>query len=182
MSTKPNKNTKTARDREFVRHSGDNGRSQKTAAQTKQNSSLNRLNLTRKPQHHNYPKTASSVTNELQLTSSRNHKLSAVFDFININSYRFISLKDVAKALGYSDSYLARFVKSKTGKTVNFWIVQQRMKSAEELLKKSDRSVEQIATELGYRSTNLFFRDFRRHHHTTPLVWRKEQSQTNSQI
>lgn len=128
-----------------------------------------------KSQHsHQFKFTALSAQSQL---IAKNSKLDAVFKFIEAHYHKSISLKDVAKALGYSPSYLARFVKNKTGETVNFWIFQRRMRTAAFLLHKSDRSVEQIATELGYQSTNLFFRDFRRHYDNTPQAWRNEECQ-----
>lgn len=100
-------------------------------------------------------------------------ELKEVFDYIEANYHQPITLCDVAQAVGYSPAYLTNRVGSQTGHTVNRWIVERRMVAARYLLQNSDRSVEQIATELGYQNTCHFSRQFRQHHGAPPQAWRK---------
>ena len=102
-------------------------------------------------------------------------ELSAVFKFIEANYSQGITLSDVAQAVGYSPAYLTNRVKRETGQTVNRWIIERRLAGARSLLKKTDRSVEQIATEVGYQNACHFFRQFRQYTGTTPQAWRKKQ-------
>lgn len=114
-------------------------------------------------------------------------KLERVFDFIEANYYQAISLNDVAKAVGYSKTYLTDLVKRQTGETVQRWIIKRRMEAACSLLLNTERSVHQIAEAVGYNDTNYFFYQFRQHYAITPQMWRKKQrtsskSETNSSV
>lgn len=104
-------------------------------------------------------------------------QLSEVFNFIEANYHRPITLCDVARTVGYSRAYLTNLVASQTGQTVNRWIVERRMAEARSLLLQTDQSVEQIAVAVGYQTVCHFFRQFRQYHETTPQVWRKMQRQ-----
>jgi YesN/AraC family two-component response regulator len=105
--------------------------------------------------------------------STSNPQLQKVFDYIEAYYHESISLIDVAEQLGYSSAYLTDLVKRHTGVTINRWIIKRRLAAAEALLQKSDRSIEQIAEEVGYLNPGHFFRQFRQYKRTTPKVWRK---------
>lgn len=102
-------------------------------------------------------------------------KLRNVFQFIETNYQRSITLCDVAKAVGYSRSYLTDLVRRQTGKTVNHWIRERRITEARYLLLETDQSVNKIAEAVGYQNVGHFFRQFRQCHGTTPQVWRNSQ-------
>jgi YesN/AraC family two-component response regulator len=101
--------------------------------------------------------------------------LSEVFNFIEANYHRQITLCDVAVAVGYSSTYLTNLVRRQTGQTVQNWIIERRMAAIRTLLLETDETVEEIATKVGYHSVAHFFRQFRQHHHTSPQAWRREQ-------
>lgn len=100
---------------------------------------------------------------------------SEVFEFIETNYNKGITLCDVAKAVGYSPAYLTNKIKRETGRTVNRWIIERRMAEALFLLRSTERTVEQIAMAVGYQNTCYFFRQFRQYQGTTPQVWRESQ-------
>lgn len=104
-------------------------------------------------------------------------QLREIFDFIEANYHKPITLSDVAGAVGYSRSYLTNLVASQTGQTVNRWIIERRMVEARSLLLQTNQSVEQIAQAVGYQTMCNFFRQFRQFHGQTPQAWRKN-SQT----
>ena len=105
----------------------------------------------------------------------RTTEFNEVFEFIETNYNKGITLCDVAKAVGYSPAYLTNKVKRETGRTVNRWIVQRRMTEALFLLRNTKESVEQIAETVGYQNTCYFFRQFRQYQGTTPQAWRNSQ-------
>ena len=100
-------------------------------------------------------------------------QLKKIFDFIENHYHESISLRDVAKHAGFSAAYLTELVKKQTGETINRWIIRRRITAAKSLLLKTDQSVEQIAFQVGYRSLNHFFRQFREYYGTSPQAWRK---------
>jgi AraC-like DNA-binding protein len=103
-------------------------------------------------------------------------QLKEVFHFIETNYHQPIGLSDVAKAVGYSPAYLTNLVRCQTGQTVNRWIVERRMAAARSLLLESDRSVEQIATAVGYQNVGHFFRQFHQLYGMPPKAWKKLNS------
>ena len=107
------------------------------------------------------------------LPSTPNPQIQKVFDYIEAHYHESISLIDVATAVGYSSAYLTDFVKRQTGSTINRWIIKRRLAAAEELLKETNNSIEQIADSIGYLNPGHFFRQFRKYVGTTPKVWRK---------
>ena len=106
--------------------------------------------------------------------------LQEVFDFIEANYQRGITLCDVAEAVGYSAAYLTHRVAKQTGDTVNSWIVKRRMVEARVMLQDTDHTIEQIATALGYQNACHFSRQFRQHHDIPPQAWRKKNQMRRS--
>jgi AraC-like DNA-binding protein len=101
-----------------------------------------------------------------------NSQLKPVFDFIEANYNQQINVSNVATAVGYSQAYLSNLVKQQTGRTIHNWIVERRMTEARTLLRKTDRSVTQIAAAVGYPDTGHFIRQFRLLYNITPKMWR----------
>ncbi|WP_066376990.1 MULTISPECIES: response regulator [unclassified Anabaena] len=106
-------------------------------------------------------------------------QLQEVFDYIEAHYHQGITLSDVADAVGYSAAYLTNKVAKETGETVNGWILKRRMTAARELLKNTNKTIEQIATALGYQNACHFSRQFRQYHSLPPKAWRKQQQQSS---
>ncbi|GAB1540511.1 hypothetical protein NUACC21_31800 [Scytonema sp. NUACC21] len=96
-----------------------------------------------------------------------------VFHFIEENYQNSISLREVAKAVDRSPSYLTDLVRQETGKTVLMWITERRMAEARRLLLKTSQKIEQIAEAVGYVNRRHFSRLFSKLHGTTPQSWRE---------
>ncbi|MCJ8279720.1 MAG: response regulator, partial [Rivularia sp. ALOHA_DT_140] len=100
-------------------------------------------------------------------------QLKEVFNYIEANYQKGITLSDVAEAVGYSAAYLTNRVAKITGETVNSWIVKRRMSAARDLLKSTSQNIEEIATNVGYKNACHFSRQFRQQHDIPPKAWRK---------
>ena len=107
-------------------------------------------------------------------------QIGKVFQFIETNYHQPITLSDVAQAVGYSPAYLTDLMRRQSGKTVHQWIVERRMTAACSLLLETNRSVEEIATAVGYSYTGCFFRQFRLSFGMAPKAWRKTQLERQS--
>ncbi|MDF5727265.1 MAG: response regulator [Rhizonema sp. PD38] len=116
----------------------------------------------------------SSVSTDAESMFPTHPQLKQVFDFIEANFDQGITLCNVAEAVGYSPAYLTNRVAKQTGDTVNGWIVKRRMQAARSLLQDTNRTIEQIATALGYQNACHFSRQFRQHNGMPPQTWRKE--------
>lgn len=100
-------------------------------------------------------------------------RLRKVFEFIELNYHQNISLKEVARSVGYSSAYLTDLVRKLTGKTVNNWIIERRMSQAHTLLLETNYSIDEIALKVGYQNINHFYRQFRDRYKNTPRAWRQ---------
>ena len=112
-------------------------------------------------------------SNTSQSIFPSNSRLHEVFKFIELNYHQSISLKEVAKAVGYSPAYLTDLVKKLTGKTVNRWIIECRIVQAGSLLLGTNYSINEIAVTVGYQNINHFYRQFRDYYNHTPRTWRE---------
>lgn len=74
-----------------------------------------------------------------------------------------LSLELIAKALGYSPTWLSRLYRSRTGSCLFEEVNRLRIERACYLLKYSNKSVTDIAFEVGYNNVSFFNRMFRRH-------------------
>ena len=100
-------------------------------------------------------------------------KLAEVFDFIESNYHKQITLNDVAEFVGYSPTYLTNLIGQETGNTIYMWIVKRRMAAACSLLLETQLPVNQIAEAVGYRDASYFSRQFRQIFSMSPKDWRR---------
>jgi AraC-like DNA-binding protein len=99
--------------------------------------------------------------------------LAAVFDVIDARFHEPISLRDVADAVRLTTGHLTTVVARRTGRTVQQWITERRMREARRLLAETDLTVAEIARRVGYREAGYFVRRFRTAHGVTPAAWRR---------
>lgn len=86
-----------------------------------------------------------------------------------------IELEEIAKQLFVSTAHMIRTFKKQTGITPHQYIIKHRLLSAEQLLKFSDLSVEEIASQVGFSSSSLFISNFRKQYGITPRVYRQNK-------
>ena len=106
--------------------------------------------------------------------TSRNRALKEHFQSYLENNYTDpgISLEQTAGTLGYSSSYLSRFIKQEFGMGFGELLNQIRLNHAKRLLSSDLMSVGAIAEEVGYTSINSFIRAFKRREGSTPNQYR----------
>jgi two-component system response regulator YesN len=85
-----------------------------------------------------------------------------------------ISLNDIAKEAYMSASYMCAVFKKETGKTLNEYIIEDKMNYAKELLKTSRIKIYEVAEQLGYESSHYFSYSFKRYTGITPQQFRVE--------
>lgn len=83
-----------------------------------------------------------------------------------------ISLRDVAAAVGLTPGHVTTAVGRATGRTVQQWITERRMREARRLLVDTASTVEEVARRVGYRDPGYFRRRFRAVHGMSPAAWR----------
>lgn len=80
---------------------------------------------------------------------------------------------EVALRVGLTPAYLTTLVRERTGRPLSEWILERKMAEARTLLLGTDRSVESIATAVGYSDPAHFNRRFRKLHGLPPGRWRR---------
>jgi len=94
-------------------------------------------------------------------------------DYIQNNyTNQAISLVGMADDLGYSASYLSRFIKEEYGIGFGSLLSKKRLDYAKELLISGSKSIGEISETVGYTSINSFTRAFKREEGINPSQYR----------
>ena len=99
-------------------------------------------------------------------------KLSAVFEHVEKNISREISLEEAASVLGMNREYFCRLFKKSTGLTFIDYTNFVRIHLAEELLISTQKSISEISDGLGFSSVSYFTRVFKNITDITPANYR----------
>jgi transcriptional regulator GlxA family with amidase domain len=83
------------------------------------------------------------------------------------------SVQELATRVHMSPRTFARRFRDETGTTPHQWIVQQRVQRAEELLERTDLSVDQIAAEVGFGNAAALRHHFGQIRGTSPQSYRQ---------
>ena len=85
------------------------------------------------------------------------------------------SVADYASLLCVTSKYLSETVKEATGKTAGEWLITQLLREARYLLWQTDRSIAQVADELGFSDASAFGKFFRRQTGQAPAAYRQQR-------
>lgn len=99
-----------------------------------------------------------------------------VRQYITQNLSSTLSCEAIAANVFLSPSYLSRLFKQETGNTLKHYIMELRLRRAEELLSTTSRSITEIAIEVGYTSYSYFASTFHRATGFTPSEYRLRYS------
>lgn len=97
-----------------------------------------------------------------------------VINHINLNLSEPHTLKSLAALCHISPSYLSSLFKQETGSTLIDYINTQRVKRAAQQLTTTDRSISEVAEEMGILDVNYFAKIFKRTFGMTPTRYRRE--------
>lgn len=98
--------------------------------------------------------------------------------YVQKNFHKRINLKDVAKHVNLSVSYLSRIFKEELGINFTTYIRNCRMGKAKELLESTDMPIINISLELGYNESNYFSKVFKEEFDMTPSEYRNNIKET----
>jgi AraC-like DNA-binding protein len=101
-----------------------------------------------------------------------------VFRHINDHLAAPISLREIANAVNFSPAYLTNLMKRETGRPIVSWIIELRLRRAEQLLSQSDQPIWEIAASVGYCDANSFGRAFTKRRGVSPWQWRRRHQLT----
>lgn len=84
-----------------------------------------------------------------------------------------LSVNDIATALNISYRTLSRKFKDETGITISEKLEQIRINEARRLLLETNKTMLQIAEEVGYENEFYFSRVFKKHEYLSPTSYRR---------
>jgi len=96
--------------------------------------------------------------------------------YIAENLDKDLSLQSLAEFCHFYPVYLSRVFKETVGLNISDYIGRIKLERAQELLRRSDDSVQEIAQKLGFATDNYFCRWFRKNTQSTPQSWCSAQT------
>ena len=93
--------------------------------------------------------------------------------FIHKNLPRSIGRAEIARAVYLNPEYLSRLFKKEMGIGLNDYLVQERMKIAQSLLKNTSFSISIVASKVGYINFSHFAKAFKKAFGMSPSEYRK---------
>ena len=90
------------------------------------------------------------------------------------NHYYDVTLEDLAESFNLSKPYLSRYIRQKSGMTLQEAVKKARLKRARKMLKESNQTVESIAETVGYETVEHFNRLFKKTYNMTPGQYRSQ--------
>ncbi|MEM9906254.1 MAG: AraC family transcriptional regulator [Cyanobacteria bacterium P01_D01_bin.44] len=98
--------------------------------------------------------------------------LQTVIDYIQAHLSQDLSLGKLAEVAALSESYFIRQFKKSVGVSPHQYVLQCRVKQAQQLLKQPQLSIATVSVQAGFKDQNHLTRTFRRLTGTTPKAYR----------
>ena len=100
--------------------------------------------------------------------------LNKIKDYINENYKQELNLQTIADTFYLNKFYLSREFKKQYDITINNYIAQIRITKAKNLLRFSDKSITEIALEVGIQDPNYFARQFKKVEGMSPSEYKSK--------
>ena len=94
--------------------------------------------------------------------------------YIRENCSEEISNTEIGAIFGYHPFYVSRVLKDKKGITLRQYIISYRLKAAKRMLELTQKSMAEIAEEVGFTDASYFTKTFRQSFGMTPKEWRNK--------
>ncbi|MDP3891359.1 GlxA family transcriptional regulator [Nocardioides sp.] len=93
-----------------------------------------------------------------------------------------LGVESLARQVHMSPRTFARRFRAETGETPHAWVTRQRVIAAEELLERTDASVERVAAEVGFGTASMLRHHFTRARGVSPQAYRRSFSCTVAEV
>ena len=113
----------------------------------------------------------------LKDTSSNKYRqeILDVIEYIEQNLNRRLTLHTIAEDLCMSESSLSRMFKNETGKNLNYFINEQKMKKAMDILTNEPGRIKDVAMAVGMDDQLYFNKVFKKFYNVSPSEIRKKR-------
>ncbi|MBS6642752.1 MAG: PocR ligand-binding domain-containing protein [Clostridiaceae bacterium] len=98
-----------------------------------------------------------------------------VLEYLHRNYSSKISIDDLCSHFYCSRATLTRSFRSAFGKSIHESLTEIRLSHSLKLLKRPDRSIDEIAVSCGFYDQNYFTKVFKKHYKQTPGQWRTQR-------
>lgn len=106
--------------------------------------------------------------------SRKRMELSAVKDYLDEHYTEKIVLDDLSERFFINKFYLTKIFKETYGTTINSYLISKRITGAKQLLRFTDKTVDEIGNAVGMEDANYFSRMFRKVEGISPSEYRKQ--------
>lgn len=96
-----------------------------------------------------------------------------VLDYISDN-YKTAALSEIAQILNQPTYSLSKMIKNQTKRNFKELLQSRKFYRAEELLRDTNLSINDIVAAVGYENNSYFFKTFKEKYHMTPAAYRKQ--------
>ena len=111
-------------------------------------------------------------------TTMDNLQIHTILEYIDLHFTSEITIKDLADLIDMNEKSFIRYFHGNVGTTPKRYIIEKRMKYANELLNKKDNSIAFIATATGYSDPYCFSKAFHKYYGDSPSAYRKTLTET----
>lgn len=105
---------------------------------------------------------------DMQKTDTHSKAVNECMDYIHYHLHEKITVAILAQHVHLNPTYLSELFARETGTSLSQYITDKRMEAAENMLKYSEYSFNEIAQILAYRSQSHFTKVFKKHSGMTP--------------
>jgi len=116
----------------------------------------------------------SSTSSNIDNQYKNSVRIKKVYEFIQENFTRKISLSEISELVNMSPVSFNRFIKKRTGKTFIEYTNDTRISHASKWLIESDLSIGEIGFKCGFNNTAHFNRQFKKTKNSTPSEYREK--------
>ena len=110
-----------------------------------------------------------------RLSSEAQRLVRKAMAYVQQNYQEPLTRQDLARHVGMSDDYLTYCFRQELGMTPIAYLNRYRVTQAKRLLKETDRTITQIALEVGFSDSGYFSRVFRREAGMSPDAYRRRE-------
>ena len=116
---------------------------------------------------------------EAPVSEERPDAVEQAIQYIRARYAEPITVEAIAAKLGYSEGYLSRLFKSRTGTSLIDYVIRTRVEQAKTRLLDTDAPLQQIAASVGYEDAYYFSRAFKKYTGVSPIRYRMTGNQLN---
>lgn len=95
-----------------------------------------------------------------------------VSEYIRQN-FTTITIQELSDTFHFQEDYFNRLIKNKTGMTYSAYVQKFRLEKAEQLLRVTSMTIEDITEAVGYHNKGYFYKIFQERFGMTPSQYRK---------